>query len=253
MNSQEYWIHRGGLVPRPEEIHDEPVSDKELLSLYGYVRVNHDQYRTQVEWYCDAANFASLYFAKEWIGTFPGPYTLRYFLNGWFLETYDDPELARNRIDLLIAKSDTLLTSRVYVKELEPSSAKVPEVLRRAYEERSVPQRLSVDCVQDPKTSRFKVERIGEESAIGQFWGLSPNSYPCLNGNSYDDIVAQAYSKVLSSKKPSYSHVYAAMVRPDGEVAWIPYQRVVLPGPKSARLPTVTVVSEFTPVEIVVV
>jgi hypothetical protein len=43
------------------------------------------------------------------------------------------------------------------------------------------------------------------------------------------------------------------MVRPDGEVAWIPYQRVVLPGPKGNRNPTVTVVSEFTPVEIVVV
>ena len=66
-------------------------------------------------------------------------------------------------------------------------------------------------------------------------------------------MVGQAYAKVIASKQPNYSHVYAAMVRPDGEVAWIPYQRVILPGPKSASNPSVTVVSEFRPVEIVVV
>jgi hypothetical protein len=66
-------------------------------------------------------------------------------------------------------------------------------------------------------------------------------------------MVGQAYSKVVASREPSYSHVYAAMVRPDGEVAWIPYQRVILPGPKGARVPSVTIVSKFTPVEIVVV
>jgi hypothetical protein len=66
-------------------------------------------------------------------------------------------------------------------------------------------------------------------------------------------MVGKAYNKVLASKRPSYSHVIAAMVRPDGEVGWIPYQRVILPGPKTARNPSVTIVSEFTPVEIVVV
>ena len=253
MCSQEYWIHRGGLVPRPEEFGGQPVSDKELMSTYGYVWVHRDETCTQVAWYCNAANFASLYFAKEWIGTFSGPYRLTYFLNGWFVETLDDPELARGRIDQLIAKSDTLLTSRVYVREIEPKVSKLPELLRQAYEERAVPARSSIECYQDSRTSRFKVGRIGEDSAIAQFWGLSTVSYPCLNGNSYDDVVGQAYAKVIASKQPNYSHVYAAMVRPDGEVAWIPYQRVILPGPKSARNPSVTVVSEFRPVEIVVV
>lgn len=253
MSSQEYWIHRGGLVPRPEEICGELVSDKDLLALYGYVQVVQDGLRTQVSWYSNSANFASLFFAKEWLGTFPGPYQLRYFLSGWFVEDYDEAEQARDRIDVLIAKSDTILTSRVYVKEFDPKLREMPDLLRHAYEERRISPRLSVDCVQDPKTRRFRVDRIGEESAIGQLWGLSPLSYPCLNGNSYDDIVARAYSKVLQTQEPNYSHVYAAMVRPDGEVAWIPYQRVVLPGPKGNRNPTVTVVSEFTPVEIVVV
>jgi len=144
MCSQEYWIHRGGLVPRPEEFGGQPVSDKELMSTYGYVWVHRDETCTQVAWYCNAANFASLYFAKEWIGTFSGPYRLTYFLNGWFVETLDDPELARGRIDQLIAKSDTLLTSRVYVREIEPKVSKLPELLRQAYEERAVPARSSI-------------------------------------------------------------------------------------------------------------
>lgn len=253
MSSQEFWIHRGGLVPRPEEIGGQTVSDKELMSLYGYVRILRDNDRTAVTWYCTAANFASLFFAKEWIGTFPGPYQLNYFLSGWFSEEHADPYIARSRIDQLIAKSDVLLTSRVYVKEVTPKLSAMPELLRHAYEERKVPNKSSVECYQDARTSRFKVSRIGEQSAIAQFWGLSPVSYPCLNGNAYDDIVGQAYAKVIATREPNYSHVYAAMVRPDGEVAWIPYQRVVLPGPKNARNPSVTVVSEFTPVEIVVV
>lgn len=253
MVSQEYWIYRGGLVPRPEDIAGEQVTDNDLLSFNGYVHVQHDETCTQVSWHCNAPNFASLYFAKEWIGTFAGPYRLKYFLNGWFVEDYDDPVMARNRIDVLIAKSDTLLTSRVYVKEFDPKHAHLPDLLRRAYEQGSIPPSLSVDCVQDPKTSRFKVDRIGQESAIGQMWGMSPMSYPCLSGNSYDEVVGQAYAKVLATHQPNYSHVYAAMVKPDGEVHWIPYQRIVLPGPKNAKLPTVTVVSEFTPVEILVV
>jgi hypothetical protein len=253
MSSQEFWIHKGGLVPRPDEIAGQPMSDKQLLALCGFVRVVRDENGTEVSWYCNAPNFASLYFAKEWIGTFAGPYRLNYFLSGWFTEEHEDPAIARNRIDQLIAKSDTLLTSRVYVKELKPNLAEISDTLRQAYEDRTAPARVSIECFQDPRTSRFKVARIGEESAIAQFWGLSPVSFPCLNGNSYDDMVGRAYNKVLASKRPSYSHVIAAMVRPDGEVGWIPYQRVILPGPKNARIPTVTVVSEFMPVEIVVV
>jgi hypothetical protein len=253
VSAQEFWIHRGGLVPRPDEFAGQPVTDKDLLSLCGFVRVMRDDSGTQVSWYTNSANFASLYFAKEWIGTFPGPYRLTYFLSGWFTEEYDDPELARVRIDQLIAKSDTLLTSRVYVKDIKPKLSQLPDLLRQAYEERKVPARQSVECFQDPRTSRFKVSRIGEESAIAQYWGLSPVSFPCLNGNSYDDIVSAAYERVIAQKQPNYSHVYAAMVRPDGEVGWIPYQRVILPGPNGARIPTVTIVSQFTPVEIVVV
>jgi hypothetical protein len=116
MSSQEFWINKGGLVPRPDEIAGQPLSDKQLLALCGFVRVVRDENGTEVSWYCNAPNFASLYFAKEWIGTFPGPYRLNYFLSGWFTEEHDDPVIARNRIDQLIAKSDTLLTSRVYVK-----------------------------------------------------------------------------------------------------------------------------------------
>ena len=37
------------------------------------------------------------------------------------------------------------------------------------------------------------------ESLIARIWGVSPNSYPCLNGHSYDRAVTPEYFKVVTT------------------------------------------------------
>lgn len=250
----EFWISQGRLVPRPEFENSQDLPERVQLERSNLVKVIVCEQGATIKWHAFAANWASLYFAKEWIGTFAGPYTLNYYISGWFSETYREASQARDRIDQLIAKSDLQLSSRVYIKSLDPSGHRLPDKLRKTLDAGQAPEDSSIDCSIDEATGRVKVERIGSNSAIAKLWGMSPVSTPCLSGTTYDKVVSAAYAEVIKTGRPHYDHIYAAMMRPDGEVAWIPYQRVVLPHVKRrGRQHLVTVVSEITPVEIAVV
>jgi hypothetical protein len=250
----EFWISKGRLIPYPDQELAACKTELATLDKHGFVKVTVDEDGATVKWHSFGANWASLYFAKEWIGTFKGPYKLKFYFSGWFTETHADPAVARNRIDALIAKSDLHLSSRVYVQSFALENRPLPASLRHVLETGMPEAERSIDCSIDEASGRVKVERIGSNSVIAQLWGMSPVSSPCLSGTSYDKAVSAAYLHVLKTGLPHYDHIYAAMTGPDGEVNWIPYQRIVTPGPKrrgKGRL--VTVVSEITPVEIAVV
>jgi hypothetical protein len=250
----EFWIAKGRLIPRPDQELAACKSELAALDKHGFVKVTIDETGACVKWHSFGANWASLYFAKEWIGTFNGPYTLKFYFSGWFTEVHNDPVAARNRIDELIAKSDLHLSSRVYVQSFDFENRPLPESLRRVLETGVPDAERSIDCSIDEASGRVKVERIGSSSAIAKLWGMSPVSSPCLSGTSYDKAVSAAYLDVLKTGRPHYDHIYAAMTGPDGEVNWIPYQRIVTPGPRRrGKQRLVTVVSEITPVEIAVV
>ncbi len=254
MEQLEFWISKGCLVPKPEIEDGKPLPERIFLLRHNLVKVSAGLSGATVKWHAAGANWASLYFAKEWIGAFSGPYTLSYYLSGWFTETISDAVDARDRIDQLIAKSDLHLSSRIYTQSFNPSARVLPDLLRRTMEEGAAPEEFSVDCSVDEETGRVKVERIGQNSAIARLWGLSPVSTPCLSGTNYDKVTTKGYLEALKTGKPYYDHVYAAMMGQDGEVAWIPYQRIVLPHlEKPGQGKWVSVVSQITPVEIAVV
>jgi hypothetical protein len=248
----DFWIARGELLAAPPEEGGVPVPENELLQRRGYVKVSLGPKETIVKWDLFAANWASLYFTMEWMAGLPGPYMLRYFLAGWFEETYEDLEQALDRMDLILGKSDIRLSKRTFVQEADPNRPDIPPSLKSAILERKIAPEVAVDCVHDPMTGRFLVDRVGPKSTIARLWGLSPVSYPCLTGHSYDQMVSRAYPKVLKSGEPHYDHVYAAMNTPDGSVVWIPYQRVVVPKRFAHGRRGVAVVTEQTKVDIAI-
>jgi len=254
MEKFEFWIANGLLVARPDGPGEAELPERVLLDRNNMVKVTVDDSGVTIKWHAAAANWASLHFVKAWIGARPGPFTLRYYLSGWFTETLNDAPAARDRIAMIMSKSDVHLSSRVYVKEFDPAAHQLPESLRTSFESGEAPADDSIDCSVDEASGRVKVERIGSHSPIAKLWGMSPVSTPCLSGTSYDTVVSRAYADVLRTGKPHYDHIYAAMMGPDGEVAWIPYQRLVMRHPASrSRRRLVSVVSEITPVEIAVV
>jgi hypothetical protein len=246
------WILRGEQVastePRPGDLREE----HELFERDGFVKLVECPEGTTVMWSVFAPNWASLYAVMDRLDQAPAPVTLKYFLSGWFVETLPDSLSARRRIHTILAKSDIHLTSRTYVRPASPNRPDIPPILKQALEQ-NAPAEFGIDCVYDSASGRFSVERVGRKSEIARVWGMSPVSYPCINGLTYDQVVSAAYHRVLTTGEPHYDHVLAAMVTPASDVFWYPYQRVILPGKFAGSRKGVFVVSKQAPVDIRVV
>jgi hypothetical protein len=206
---------------------------------------------TTIHWVMFSANFASLIFLSEFIMTCVAPVTLRYFNAGWFEETIDSVIDARSRLEQLLSKADVRLTERTYVTDFDPKTFSLPPKLQQALDGDRTIEDTAITCAVDTNSHTITVESIGANSLLGKIWGLSPVSFPCQTGHSYDRVVSQSYFEAVSSGRPHYNHVLAAMVRPDGEVGWIGYQRVIIPDSSPVNgQPRVRVVSEMSPVGI---
>jgi hypothetical protein len=248
-----YWIDKGALARGRPQFVAGSENDDELLHRYGCVRVSTGELGTEIRWSVFSPNFASLFFAGEFLAGLRGPFMLRYFLAGWFEEICDSVAAARSRIDEILSKSDLHLVKRAFVREVDPHGKAMPPLLQHAWLDGATTADYSVDCVYEESSGRFRVDRIGPKSTIARLWGVGPVSYPCMNGGSYDRTVSAAYGDVLKAGRPRYDHVYAAMRTPDDTVTWIPYQRVIMPMHASDKRRAVTIVTEIAKVDIRIV
>jgi hypothetical protein len=243
------WIYRGQTLAPHEALAHGATPEFDLLDRQGFVKIKSSTRGSQIEWSVFAPNWASLYFTMEWLHTFPGPYSLRYYLSGWFEEKFNDVNSARNRIDIIIGKSDIHLTRHTFVTEADPYRANIPDLLKTALDDGAVNPKFGVDCILDETSGKFSVERVGQKSEIARLWGMNPVSFPCLTGHSYDQVVSAAYREVVLTDRPHYDHVCAAMER-DANVIWFTYQRVILPHRFTDNKKGVVVVSKQSPVDI---
>jgi hypothetical protein len=245
-----HWVAHGRLKPATELRAGERPDERALLHREGFVKIVESETGTTVRWAMFSANWAALYFVMDWIHGAIGPFQLQYYSAGWFNERYDHAWEASDRIHHLIHKSDVHLSQTVYIQDGEEDRGDVPELLQKALKSNFMDEDHSIDCIYDSASQRFHVARVGKESSIARVYGLSPVSYPCLTGHSYDQAVSRIYPQVIQSGEAHYDHIYAAMSSPTGEVFWIPYQRVVLPLKISRNKRGVRVVTEVTKVDI---
>jgi len=253
LNRRISWVINGELTHVLPETPAMPVSEMELLSRKGAIKITETPDGVQIKWVLFSANWASLYYLIESIHLYSGPFKFRYFLSGWFTEEVKTAQEAKVRLQDLMAKSDVHLAQHAYVKQFDPSKTRVPHVLRDTLSDMTAMPDLSVDCVYDEDTEQFLVMRVGARSTLAKIYGLSPVSMPCLTGNTYDQVVSAAYPEVVKNDEPHYDHVIAAMNFPDKSVGWLPYQRVILPHRFPDGRKGVTVVTEQTDVDIKVV
>ena len=246
----EFLIKDGRLLPQPAGVVAQPAAERTRGEEHNIVRASVDDGAVNLRWYTFGRNWASLFFAHQWIEVFPGPYAFNYHVSGWFSETYDNLTDAGDRLLDLIGKSDVHLSSSVYIQDGNMSRGDIPNLLKIALSKNQADEDTSVDCMYDPQSGKYKVNRVGKESSIGRNYGLSPISYPCLTGHSYDQVVSRAYHHVTRTGEPHYDHIYAAMAAPTGDVLWVPYQRVVLPLRNGRGKKGVRIVTEMTKVDI---
>ncbi len=247
------WIINGELTHILPDTIGIGASEMSFLARRGIVKVTENADGVEFKWVLFSGNWSSLLFLEECMHLFTGPYTFKYFVSGWSSEVIQNVAEARTRLNQLMAKSDVHISQHTIVKEINPAKTKVPHVLRDSLTDMTVIPELSVDCVYDDDTDQFLVQRVGSQSGIAKIYGMSPVSSPCLTGNSYDQVVSEAYPKVMNDDKPHYDHVLAAMNLPDKSVAWVPYQRVILPHRFPDGRKGVSVITEQVGVDIKVV
>jgi hypothetical protein len=243
------WIRDGEFATRPIKNNGSDYQDKTLLDRFAMVRIKTGALGTEVQWNMSCPNWTSLMLAAKLMSACAGPFSLHYFNAGWFTETLDTSLEAADRIDELIYKSDVHLNERAYTAPAPTDAAKMPAFLRNALISGQAPDERSVLCALEPERETSNVIHIGKDTLIARIWGLSPNSYPCLSGHSFDRIVTPKYFNVAKTGRPHYDHVLASMVRPNGELHWLSYHRVILPEIGREKN-MVRVVSEVAPVDI---
>jgi len=246
-----HWVLDGRIVPAPPVAEDSsPIEERDLLQRTGFVKITESEQGTAIRWSMFSRNWASLYFAAEWLQGAFGPYQLQYYSAGWFNERHEQPWTAADRVHHLIHKSDVHLSQTVYIHKVTDQRSDIPAVLHRALRDNAASEDVSIDCAYDPSSQRYRVTRVGPQSTIAKLWGLNPVSYPCLIGHSYDEAVSRAYPLVTRTGDPHYDHIYAAMASARGDVVWVPYQRVVLPLIQGRSKRGVRVVTELAEVDI---
>lgn len=250
MSSQVQWVSKGSLQPSPVGLTGAPLDERELLHRQGMVKIVQDEAGTTVRWAMFASNWASLFFAMEWLHCNQGPFHLQYHSAGWFNERFETSWDAAERMSQLIYKSDIHLSRTVYIHDASDKRSDVPDLLKSALSHNDIDEDHSIDCIYDPSSQRYRVNRVGKQSTIAKLWGMNPVSYPCLTGHSYDQAVSRIYPEVTRTGEPHYDHIYAAMTSPTGEIVWVPYQRVVLPLKTGRNKKGVRIVTELTKVDI---
>jgi hypothetical protein len=251
MEVEDLWVHEGRIVARPVNEHDVIFSDRVLLQQQNYVKIQSSKALVTIQWYMSAANWASLFFTMRLISSYGGPFKLVFFNAGWFEETYDKADQAKRRIDGLIGKSDVHLSSKVFTRDFLGSISPVAWELVQLLKQGGPDENKAVICEVNLEREKVEVQNVGKGSVLAGIWGEAPMSYPCQTGHSYDKIVSKAYFRAVNENRPIYDQVLASMVKPNGNVHWISYQRVIFPTQRiSANSRLVAVNCALAPVDI---
>ena len=251
MDTQEFWIKDGAIVARPVKADGSNYTAKALFDSFNLISLDTGPRGTSLKWNMASANWSSLLFALNFVHTCTAPFNLRYFNSGWFEETVPTAHETGIRVEQLIFKSDIYFSQRAYSAVQIPDLKVMPTKLRLAMEAGSASDEDAVVCSIDTIRQSSHVEQVGRNSLVASIWGVSPVSFPCMSGHSYDRVVSQSYFTAISTGRPVYDHVLAVMVRPDGEHHWMGYQRVIIPETRANGTKRhVRVVSDLSPVNI---
>lgn len=251
MNDVELWIEHGNIVTRPTRADGSAFADRHLLHAMNMVKVEINSTGTTIHWVMFAANWTSLLYVIDLVPSCACPVTLRYFNSGWFEETISSAIDARHRLETLFSKSDIRLVERTYVVPFAPDSDLMSNNLRQILLSGSAPVDSSVLIRINVDAELASVEQVGINSPLAKIWGIAPVSYPCQTGHSYDRAVSRSYFTAVDTGRPVYDHVLAAMVKPNADVQWMNYQRLIIPENNLQNGESrVRVVVEVSPVDI---
>jgi hypothetical protein len=250
MQGQRYWVDQGRIGTA--------LSDSAVLSApeeknrfnAGGVRITTGSLGTELKWYVQSPCFSSLFTVLSWIAGAQLPVVLRFYAAGWFEEFHQTHAGAERRLEDIISRGDRHFTAKTMVKQFELKGKSLPGLLSECINTPKVAEDYAIECLLEDSIEQFTVQKIGPKSVISQVWGPFRSSFPCQPTGAYGQVVSEAYHEVLTTGKPRYDHVLAAMRMPDNVLFWVPYHRLVMPKHDKSNTPSVLVVAELNQVDI---
>ena len=126
MNTATYWVCEGHPCKVDGALVDRTEGERRRLQRLGFVRVVSGPTGTEIKWATLSPCQASLFFVSDWLTELAAPYVLRYYLAGWFEESFHGSGDAGARIVEIIARGDIHLMWRVFVQRSDPSPGGMP-------------------------------------------------------------------------------------------------------------------------------
>ena len=94
------------------------------------------------------------------------------------------------------------VADRLHPQRSRRTARDVPPLLKQALRDNAGGRgHLRSTASMIPSSQRFRVARVGPQSTIAKLWGVSPVSYPCLTGHSYDQAVSRVYPQVTPHRR----------------------------------------------------
>lgn len=226
------WIDRGKALPRlPANIFqdnlDLPFRHFSLISVRAEGNV------TSVRWdprYPDTASIAT---AVEKIYEANSATNLIFYKDGWFRETFPGPHAAVERFHAIHTLKDVAISKAGFIKNRPFDPDTLPPLIKLMMRFPRVFKDYAIEAIFDENNEDYPITYAGPKCAtakiLGTDWLNDPDLDLGTQNQAWDREVTRPFGEVLSSWKPRYDQVLAALARPGGEPVWVPYHRVVLP------------------------
>lgn len=249
MPGRHQWFRNGQLLDAATALHLSHDDEWKLMYRAGAVRLTAGDLGTEIKWVVASPCVSSLFAAKAMLDNSDGPFVLRFFAAGWFEESFDSPADVRARIGTLVMHGDRHIISKVFERPSLPDEVRTPELVRQVLRDMHPPSDHVIECRYEENQDSFVVSRIGERSTIGRIWGTDTTTFPCLATGAFGNSASLAYKRALSSGRPVYEQVIAALRFPDLTLRWVPYHRVIVPRVSRGNEQSVVVVFEYAEVD----
>ncbi len=107
---------------------------------------------------------------------------------------------------------------------------------------------------QDDRNGRMVYRHLGRDAALirvkGRTWAESVLGKSCgraLQETPAGGVLSDVYDEVMRRFEPRFDHIRACIPRADGEIEWVPYQRLLMPVLTTEGKPALVWLSVTTP------
>ena len=246
--------------------------DRGSLFCLGMVFVSLTPAGLNIRWSVNDVDERSLDAVIEFLSRTPDawPVNIEYFFGAWECRTVPSPTAAIHMLQAARRLRSTIPMVRPFVKRMRISDiADADPRLRAGFttwlhtdglltlrDDLSLRRFVDQCLVFSPHRERGQLvyRHLGPNAALtnfkGRTWAAAVLGKSCgraLEDGKSGTTLEDTYEDVLDRREPRFDHVRARILRPDNEVEWVSYKRLLMPTRDTRGCPALLCLSATTP------